>query len=59
LFHSFSDALTCKKVTDPLDGPPLVVGIFTLLKQFHSENTNFYLGFLSQYVRSMVDAMGR
>lgn len=52
------DTMTCKKVTDPLDGPPLVVGIFTLLKQFHAENTNFFLAFLSQYVRSTVDAMG-
>ena len=49
----------CKKVADPLDAPPLVVGIFTLLKQFHSENTNFYLAFLAQYVRSIVDTMGR
>lgn len=52
------DAMTCKKVADPMDGPPLVVGIYTLLKQFHSENTNFFLGFLSQYVRSMVETMG-
>ena len=56
---NLSDGMTCKKVADPQDAPPLVVGIFTLLKQFHSENTNLFLAFLCQYVRSIVDTMGR
>ncbi|KAK0052092.1 WASH complex subunit strumpellin [Biomphalaria pfeifferi] len=51
------DSLTCKKPTDPLDCPPLVVGIYTLLKQCHSDSTNTYLAFLGQYVRSMVESL--
>ncbi|CAG5129653.1 unnamed protein product, partial [Candidula unifasciata] len=51
------DSLTCKKPTEPLDAPPFVVGIYTLLKQSHTDNTNLFLAFLGQYVRSMVEAM--
>ncbi|XP_035827087.1 WASH complex subunit 5 [Aplysia californica] len=52
------DSLICKKPADPLDAPPCVVGVYTLLKQSHSDNTNIFLAFLGQYVRSMVEAMG-
>ncbi|XP_076462616.1 WASH complex subunit 5-like [Babylonia areolata] len=58
VYNRSIDTLTCKKVADPLDAPPLVVGIFTLLKQFHNENTKHFLHFLTQYVRSVVDTMG-
>ncbi|XP_059147627.1 WASH complex subunit 5-like isoform X2 [Physella acuta] len=51
------DSLTCKKPTDPLDAPPFVVGLYTLLKQSHSDIINIFLGFLGQYVRSVVDAI--
>ncbi|XP_076082010.1 WASH complex subunit 5-like isoform X2 [Mytilus galloprovincialis] len=49
--------LTCKKLTDPLDGPPFVTGCITLLKQFHSENTDSFLALLGQYVRSTVNML--
>ncbi|XP_038056716.1 WASH complex subunit 5-like [Patiria miniata] len=41
---------------DPLDGPPLVVGTLTLLRQFHSETTDQFLALLGQYVRSSVES---
>ncbi|KAJ5073715.1 wash complex subunit strumpellin [Anaeramoeba ignava] len=37
-----------------LDGVPFVVGIFTLLKQFHSSHLERFLDYLGQYIR--VDA---
>ena len=48
--------MVCKKPAEPLDGAPFVVGIITLLKQFHSENTDQFLALLGQYVRSLVEA---
>lgn len=46
-----------KKATDPLDGPPFVIGCLTLLKQYHKENTDIFLAFLGQYARSLVDTL--
>ena len=52
--------MVLKLPKDPLDGPPFVVGTLSLLKQFHSENTDQFLALLGQYVRSMVEfAAGR
>lgn len=51
------DSLSCKKLTDPIDAPPFVVGVYTLLKQSHSDNTKLYLGFLGQYARSIVESI--
>lgn len=45
-----------KNPKDPLDGPPFVCGTLTLLKQFHSENTDQFLALLGQYVKSTVEA---
>ncbi|XP_070556885.1 WASH complex subunit 5-like [Ptychodera flava] len=50
-------SMVCKNPRDPLDGPPLVAGIVTLLKQFHSENSDQFLALLGQYVRSMVESV--
>ncbi|KAL3869501.1 hypothetical protein ACJMK2_042174 [Sinanodonta woodiana] len=49
--------LVCKRVADPLDAPPFVVGCVTLLKQFHSDVTDTFLALLGQYVRSDVEAL--
>jgi WASH complex subunit strumpellin len=46
--------LVCKKPAEPLDGAPFVAGAVTLLKQFHSENTDQFFALLGQYVRSMI-----
>ena len=39
-----------------IDGAPLVIGLITLLKQFHSTHTHTYLAYLGQYVRAHVSA---
>ena len=44
-----------KPGTDLIDGAPFVTGVFTLLKQFHSENTDLFLAVMGQYVRSLVE----
>ncbi|KAK2181203.1 hypothetical protein NP493_407g06015 [Ridgeia piscesae] len=48
--------LICKKTSDPIDGVPFIHGIITLLKQFHSDDTDQFLALIGQYVRSMVEA---
>lgn len=49
-------SMVCKKSTDSLDGPPLVAGCITLLRQFHSDNRETFLAYMGQYVRSMVES---
>lgn len=48
--------LVCKDKKQPLDGVPFVVGIVTILKQFHSSVTHKFLAFLGQYVRSHINS---
>lgn len=45
-----------RKSLDPLDGAPFVAGCVTLLRQFHSDNTEQCLQLLGQYVRSMIES---
>ncbi len=45
-----------KDKKDFLDGPPFVVGIITVLKQFHSSHSLTFLGYLAQYIRGHVVA---
>uniref|UniRef100_UPI00359007A0 WASH complex subunit 5 n=1 Tax=Myxine glutinosa TaxID=7769 RepID=UPI00359007A0 len=45
----------CRRGTEALDWPPLVVGILTLLKQFHGRNTEQFLGLLGQFARSILE----
>ena len=47
--------MVSKKPAEPIDGAPFVTGTITLLKQFHSENTDLFLAYLGQYVRSLVE----
>ena len=54
-----SGELVSKKPSEPVDGAPFVAGIVTLLKQFHSENTDQFLALLGQYVRSLIDGATR
>lgn len=56
-FSSYVGGLVSKKAADPLDAPPFVTGCLTLLKQYHAENTDIFLAFLGQYVRSLVDSL--
>lgn len=48
--------MVSKKYNDPLDSTAFVMGLVTLLKQYHSDITEQFLAVLGQYVRSMVDA---
>eukprot|EP01004_Peranema_trichophorum_P009192 NODE_793_length_2356_cov_78.412450_g382_i1.p1 GENE.NODE_793_length_2356_cov_78.412450_g382_i1~~NODE_793_length_2356_cov_78.412450_g382_i1.p1 ORF type:complete len:750 (+),score=150.00 NODE_793_length_2356_cov_78.412450_g382_i1:316-2250(+) len=48
------DTLTCRKKDDPLDGVPFIVGVLTILKQFHSEHKECFVAYLAQYIRVMV-----
>lgn len=57
MYNKSIGGLMCKKPTDPLDAPPFIIGCITLLKQFHVDNTDHFLGLMGQYVRSFVEAM--
>ncbi|XP_072908939.1 WASH complex subunit 5 [Hemitrygon akajei] len=50
-----SQGMVCRKSTDPIDWPPLVVGLVTLLKQFHSRYTEHFLALIGQFIRSVVE----
>lgn len=47
--------LVPRRSTYLLDGMPLVVGVWTLLKQFHPSYTRQVLAYLGQFVRSTLD----
>ena len=46
---------TGRKATEPLDGAPFVAGCVTLLRQFHSDNTEHCLALIGQFVRSLIE----
>jgi len=46
--------LVCKDKKVALDGPALVCGVATLLKQFHSAHTHSFLAFMAQFVRASI-----
>eukprot|EP01061_Rhynchopus_euleeides_P006910 TRINITY_DN15897_c0_g1_i1.p1 TRINITY_DN15897_c0_g1~~TRINITY_DN15897_c0_g1_i1.p1 ORF type:complete len:1161 (+),score=596.63 TRINITY_DN15897_c0_g1_i1:141-3623(+) len=48
------DVLTVRKKDDVLDGAPFVVGIVTILKQFHSDEKDVFVAYLCQYCRSVM-----
>jgi len=56
VYDSCSGSLISRRVQDPLDGVPFVVGIQTLLRQFHPEIRNQFLLYLGQYVKSHMEA---
>lgn len=54
----YNDALGLlihKKDKRAFDGSPFVVGIITILKQFHASITQQFLAYLGQYVRSFIN----
>ena len=59
MVRSLGEMIAKKPGTDLIDGAPFVTGIFTLLKQFHSENTDQFLAVMGQYVRSLVEGTQR
>jgi WASH complex subunit strumpellin len=48
-------AILAKKPKDSHDWMPLVVGVLTLLRQFHSLHTQQFLAYLGQYVRAYLN----
>ncbi|XP_041358411.1 WASH complex subunit 5-like [Gigantopelta aegis] len=57
VYSKVISGMVSKKPADHLDSPPFIVGCYTVLKQFHTDNINYFLAFLGQYVRSNVDAI--
>uniref|UniRef100_A0AAY4BZM3 WASH complex subunit 5 n=1 Tax=Denticeps clupeoides TaxID=299321 RepID=A0AAY4BZM3_9TELE len=55
LQYSKNQGMTCKKPADPVDWPPLVLGLLTLLKQFHSRYTEQFLALIGQFIRSIME----
>ncbi|XP_057648101.1 WASH complex subunit 5 [Chionomys nivalis] len=47
--------MVCRKPADPVDWPPLVLGLLTLLKQFHSRYTEQFLALTGQFIRSTME----
>lgn len=51
--------MVCRKPADPVDWPPLVLGLLTLLKQFHSRYTEQFLALIGQFIRSTMEQCTR
>merc|ERR1712224_698301 len=54
---SLGTLVAVKNVKEPLDGTPFVVGVLTILKQFHSSNIQKFLAYMSQYIRALINKM--
>lgn len=57
LSHLKLEALVRKKNNDAIDGYPFIIGIITILKQFHSSEIELFLAYFGQYFRSKFDAL--
>ncbi|XP_057313652.1 WASH complex subunit 5-like [Hydractinia symbiolongicarpus] len=55
-FSKNLSGMVAKKSNDPLDSTAFVLGLLTLLKQYHSECTEIFITILGQYVRSTAEA---
>nr|XP_014350179.1 PREDICTED: WASH complex subunit strumpellin [Latimeria chalumnae] len=55
LQYNKNQGMVCRKPTDPIDWPPLVLGLLTLLKQFHSRYTEQFLALIGQFIRSAME----
>ncbi|XP_076869010.1 WASH complex subunit 5 [Brachyhypopomus gauderio] len=55
LQYTKSQGMTCRKATDPVDWVPLVLGLLTLLKQFHSRYAEQFLALIGQFIRSVME----
>lgn len=59
--YSYNDmlaVLVCKKDKHRADSTPLVMGIVTLLKQFHSSYSTQFLALCGQYIKANFNALG-
>lgn len=51
----FSAGLIAKRIQDGIDGYPFVIGLQTVLKQFHPDCVEQFLKYLSQYTMSHIE----
>lgn len=51
-----TNSLLAKNIKDSIDGTPLLVGLLTVLQQFHKDVKLLYLTYLCQYVTVIVEA---
>uniref|UniRef100_A0A8C8BGL1 WASH complex subunit 5 n=1 Tax=Otus sunia TaxID=257818 RepID=A0A8C8BGL1_9STRI len=51
----FGAGVVCKRPADQIDWLPLVLGLLTLLKQFHSRYTEQFLALIGQFIRSTME----
>lgn len=54
-FSRAVNSLVSKKPGDLVDGPVLVVGVVTLMKQFHARHTLRLLAYLGQFIRTQIE----
>ncbi|XP_059692045.1 WASH complex subunit 5 isoform X2 [Gavia stellata] len=47
--------VVCKRPADQIDWLPLVLGLLTLMKQFHSRYTEQFLALIGQFIRSTME----
>uniref|UniRef100_A0A8B9L1E7 WASH complex subunit 5 n=1 Tax=Astyanax mexicanus TaxID=7994 RepID=A0A8B9L1E7_ASTMX len=55
LQYTKNQGMTCRRAADPVDWVPLVLGLLTLLKQFHSRYTEQFLALIGQFIRSIME----
>ncbi|XP_015711757.1 WASH complex subunit 5 isoform X2 [Coturnix japonica] len=55
LQYSKNLGMVCKRPADQIDWLPLVLGLLTLLKQFHSRYTEQFLTLIGQFIRSTME----
>ncbi|OXB82938.1 UNVERIFIED_CONTAM: hypothetical protein H355_009848 [Colinus virginianus] len=51
----FCAGVVCRRPADQIDWLPLVLGLLTLLKQFHSRYTEQFLTLIGQFIRSAME----
>ncbi|KAL9649133.1 hypothetical protein ABK040_004155 [Willaertia magna] len=57
IYNSSIDCLISKKKGDILDGTPFIIGILTILKQFHISQLNLFISYIGQFIRSNLDQL--
>jgi WASH complex subunit strumpellin len=57
MYNKDIDCIVSRKRDDSLDGVPFVIGLVTILRQFHHTEREFFLAYMGQYVRSNVDVL--
>lgn len=58
LYVKSINGLSSKKLTDASDGYPFIIGILTLLRQFHESLTSRFLSHSCRYINLLIDHSG-